>query len=148
MSCTSFLAPHKTHIFLTPNGALHISYYIHRTISCPGINNVHIVTCTFSNYTGMADVPISFLNIKMVLFDLNIYHTHLNRYIVFCAGLIVIPGAALGQVFGGFVIRYWKLKVASIIKLTILMVFLASLSKSCFFINCDMVLWDTDVNDR
>lgn len=64
------------------------------------------------------------------------------------SGLIVIPGAALGQMFGGFVIRHWKLKVKDILKLTVLVVFLASLSKSCFFINCDMVLWDTDVNDR
>ncbi|KAH3697069.1 solute carrier organic anion transporter family member 4C1-like [Dreissena polymorpha] len=63
------------------------------------------------------------------------------------AGLIVIPGAALGQMFGGFVIRQWKLKVRGILRLTILIVVLASLSKSCFFINCDMVLWNTGVND-
>ncbi|KAL4235923.1 hypothetical protein ACF0H5_004313 [Mactra antiquata] len=63
------------------------------------------------------------------------------------AGLLVIPGAALGQMFGGFVIRRWRMKVQAILKFLIIVTFLASLSKACFFMNCDIVVWNTNVTD-
>jgi len=64
------------------------------------------------------------------------------------AGLIIIPGAAAGQMFGGISIRRWKLKVRGILRLTLLLIALAAMSKACFFINCDMYLWNTTLNDR
>lgn len=67
---------------------------------------------------------------------------------LFFLGLLVIPGAALGQMFGGFVIRRWRLKVQSILKFLMAVVTLAMLSKACFFINCDIVVWNTNITDR
>jgi hypothetical protein len=63
-------------------------------------------------------------------------------------GLLVIPGAALGQMFGGFVIRHWKMKVQTILKFLVAVVALAMISKACFFINCDIVVWNTNITDR
>lgn len=75
-----------------------------------------------------------------------IINTHFTLYLSF-EGLIVIPGAALGQMFGGFVIRRWRLKVQSILKFLIAVVTLAMISKACFFMNCDIVVWNTNITD-
>ena len=58
-------------------------------------------------------------------------------------GLIAIPGAAIGQTFGGFVIRRWELKVRGILKFLIVMVLLAIVFNTCFFINCDILVWNS-----
>lgn len=77
----------------------------------------------------------------------NIYGTTASAAATY-AGLIVIPGAALGQMFGGFVIKRWRLKVQSILKFLIAVVTLAMMSKASFFINCDIVVWNTNVTDN
>ncbi|XP_045158609.2 solute carrier organic anion transporter family member 4C1-like isoform X2 [Mercenaria mercenaria] len=76
----------------------------------------------------------------------NIYGTTASSAATY-AGLLVIPGAALGQMFGGFVIRRWRLKVQSILKFLIAVVTLSMISKACFFINCDIVVWNTNITD-
>ncbi|XP_052777045.1 solute carrier organic anion transporter family member 4C1-like [Mya arenaria] len=111
---------------------------------CRLLHNPAFVCVAFGGaFMGLVTVSVATFLPKYIQ---NIYGTTASAAATY-AGLIIIPGAAAGQMFGGLAIRRWKLKVRGILRLTILIVLLASLSKACFFINCDMQLWNTTVND-
>lgn len=48
-----------------------------------------------------------------------------------------MPGAAIGQLLGGVVLRRWHLKVAATIRFVTIVIIIALLTKAAFFISCD-----------
>lgn len=64
---------------------------------------------------------------------------------------MIVPGAALGQLLGGAVLRRWKLKVKGILRFIFIIFAIGFLTKSAFFISCDkdkLVGWNIPYPNR
>ena len=62
-----------------------------------------------------------------------------------------MPGAAIGQLLGGVVLRRWQLKVAATIRFVTIVIIIALLTKAAFFISCDeenLVGWNVPYANR
>ncbi|XP_060562690.1 solute carrier organic anion transporter family member 4C1-like [Ruditapes philippinarum] len=124
------------------DGTLSISKF--PVLLCRLLKNPAFMCVAFAGaFMGLVTISMATFLPKYIQ---NIYGTTASAAATY-AGLLVIPGAALGQMFGGFVIRRWRLKVQSILKFLMAVVTLAMLSKACFFINCDIVVWNTNITD-
>ena len=69
----------------------------------------------------------------------------------FCAGVVIVPGAAIGQILGGVVLKRWKFKVRGTLRFIVIVIMIALLSKAAFFIRCDqdkLVGWNTPYENR
>lgn len=121
-----------------------ISFRQFPSVLCRLLRNPAFMCVAFAGaFVGLVSVAMGTFLPKYIQ---NIYGTTASAAATY-AGLLVIPGAALGQMFGGFVIRHWKMKVQTILKFLVAVVALAMISKACFFINCDIVVWNTNITD-
>ena len=62
-----------------------------------------------------------------------------------------MPGAAIGQFLGGFILKRWKFKVTGTLRFIVIVIVIAFLTKVAFFIRCDgdkLVGWNVPYKNR
>lgn len=53
-------------------------------------------------------------------------------------GFIAVPGAAIGQFLGGYILRRLKLKVRGMLKMNMIFCIIVMVSSSVFWVHCDL----------